>query len=98
MSSGGRSGPSRGQAVPPWVNHVIFFTEFPEARNRYRFAEKDLSKVYFATSWTEVISKLIEWHGFKAKVAVFPDGTNQYSVQPEYQDAAASFAAAKDKH
>ncbi|MFC1935607.1 lactate racemase domain-containing protein [Chloroflexota bacterium] len=86
MSSGGRSGPVRGQPIPSWVNHCIFFTEFPEARNRYRFAEKDLSKVHFATNWTEVISKLIEWHGFKAKVAVFPDGTNQYTVQPEYQE------------
>ncbi len=86
MSSGGRMGAIGGMSIPSWINHCIFFTEFPEARNRFRFAQKDLSKVYFATNWTEVISKLIEWHGFKAKVAVFPDGTNQYTVQPEYQE------------
>ncbi|MBM2824387.1 MAG: Lar protein [Dehalococcoidales bacterium] len=86
VSSGGRNGPVRGSTVPPWINHCIFYTEFPEARNRFRFAEKDLPRVHFATNWTEVVSKLIEWHGFDTKVAVFPDGTNQYTIQPEYEE------------
>lgn len=74
-------------SVPTWVNHCIFYSEFPEGRNWSRWAEKDLSKVLQPNNWTEVISKLIEWHGFKAKVAVFPDGTNQYTLQPEHQQA-----------
>jgi nickel-dependent lactate racemase len=74
-------------SVPPWVNHCIFFSEFPEARNWARWAENDLPKVLQPSNWTEVVSKLIEWHGFKSKVAVFPDGTNQYTLQPEHQQA-----------
>ncbi len=83
--------------MPAWINHCVFYSEFPEARNRYRWAEKDLAKVLFPTSWVEVISKLIEWHGFNAKVAVFPDGTNQYTVQPELENifATASQAAGR---
>ncbi len=81
MNTGGRAPYGGGHGLPEWINHSIFYTEFPEARNRFRFAEKDLAKVLFPTDWTEVISKLIEWHGFNAKVAVFPDGTNQYTVQ-----------------
>lgn len=84
MTSGGRMGRIGGEAIPAWVNHCMFFTEFPEARNQFRFAEKDRSKVVFPTNWTEVITKLIEWHGFNAKVAVFADGTNQYTIQPEF--------------
>lgn len=87
MDARGRDPNRGGHKVPEWVNHCVFYSEFPEARNRYRFAEKDLDKVLFPTNWAEVISKLIEWHGFDAKVAVFPDGTNQYTLQPEYQNA-----------
>ena len=76
--------------VPAWVNHCLFYSEFPEARNWARFADKDLAKVMLPSNWTEVISKLIEWHGFKAKVAVFADGTNQYTPQPEYPDMSAA--------
>lgn len=62
---------------PPWVNHCIFYSEFPEARNRDRFADNDLPRVFFPNQWAEVIGRLMEWHGTKAKVAVFPDATNQ---------------------
>ena len=64
-------------SLPEWVRHCIFYSEFPEARNRYRFADQDLDRVCFPSQWAEVIGKLLEWHGTKAKVAVFPDGTNQ---------------------
>ena len=40
-------------------------------------------------NWAEVVSKLIEWHGLKAKVAVFPDGTSQYTQQPEQEQTQA---------
>ena len=71
--------------VPPWINHHIFYSEFPEGRNRAIWAEKDLHKVLHPNNWDEVVRKLIEWHGPKAKVAVFPDGTIQYTLQPEYR-------------
>jgi hypothetical protein len=74
-----------GINVPAWVNHCVSYSEFPEARNWQRWAKKDLQKVLQPSNWTEVVSRLIEWHGFKAKVAVFPDGTNQYTPQPEYE-------------
>jgi lactate racemase len=63
--------------LPPHINHLMYYSEFPEGRNRSRFAEADLSRVYFPSQWAEVIGRLMEWHGTKAKVAVFPDGTNQ---------------------
>ena len=62
---------------PEWVKQCIFYTEFPEARNWDRFADKDLNRVFFPSQWAEVIGRLMEWHGTKAKVAVFPDATNQ---------------------
>ncbi len=62
---------------PAWVKHCVFYTEYPEARNWDRFAEKDLPRVYFPSQWAEVIGRLMEWHGTRAKVAVFPDATNQ---------------------
>lgn len=72
-------------SIPPWINHHIFYSEFPEGRNRAIWAEKDLNKVLQPNNWDETVRKLIEWHGTKAKVAVFPDGTIQYTVQPEYR-------------
>lgn len=62
---------------PEWVKHCIFYSEFPEARNWDRFADKDLPRVCFPSQWAEVIGRLMEWHGTRAKVAVFPDATNQ---------------------
>jgi len=62
---------------PEWVKHFLFYTEFPEGRNRERFAEKDLERVFFPSQWAEVVGRLMEWHGTKAKVAIFPDGTSQ---------------------
>ncbi len=72
------------RSIPAWINHCIFYSEFPEGRNWALWADKDLNKVLQPNNWAEVVSKLIEWHGFKAKVAVFPDGTNQYTLQPEH--------------
>jgi lactate racemase len=83
ISTGGISmGP--GTPTPAWVNHHIFYTEFPEARNQYWWAPRDWPKISLPDNWAEVVGKLIEWHGLKAKVAVFPDGTNLYTPQPEY--------------
>ena len=70
--------------LPGWINHYVFHTEFPEARNWMQWDEKDWHKITQSSNWTEIVSKLIEWHGLKAKVAVFPDGADQYTKQPEY--------------
>ncbi len=75
-----------GTSVPSWVNHNIFYSEFPEGRTWWWWNKKDWSKTLLPDNWAEVIGKLIEWHGLKAKVAVFPDGTNQYTPQPEYKE------------
>jgi nickel-dependent lactate racemase len=83
MNIGGRDWSKR--SIPAWINHCIFYSEFPEGRNRALWADKDLNKVLLPNNWTEVVSKLIEWHGLKAKVAVFPDGTNQYTQLPEQE-------------
>jgi nickel-dependent lactate racemase len=67
-----------GKMNPPaWVKNCLFYSEFPEARNWDRFAETCLDRVCFPSQWAEVIGRLMEWHGTKAKVAVFPDATNQ---------------------
>jgi len=86
LSTGGR-GMGPGINVPAWVSHNIFYSEFPEARNWQRWSLKDRAKTIQPKDWTEVVGRLIEWHGFKAKVAIFPDGTNQYTPQPEYEAA-----------
>jgi len=75
MNNGGRLWHRMGP--PEWVRHLVFYSEFPEGRNRASFPDKDLSRVFFATQWAEVIGRLMEWHGAKASVAVFPDGTYQ---------------------
>jgi lactate racemase len=74
-----------GTSVPEWVTHNIYYSEFPEARTWYWWNRKDWPKTYLPDNWAEVIGRLIEWHGLKAKVAIFPDGTNQYTPQPEYE-------------
>jgi lactate racemase len=76
-----------GGNVPVWVNHNVWYTEFPEARNLTAWAKKDYAKVSLISDWTEVVAKLITWHGLKAKVAVFPDGTNMYTPQAEHGTA-----------
>jgi lactate racemase len=75
----------RRRGIPAWVNHNIFFSEFPEARTGNLWAEQDLPKLFLLSDWVKVIAKLTEWHGPRARVAVFPDGTIQYVNQPENQ-------------
>ena len=87
MSTGGRMWSKT--SIPAWINHCVFYSEFTEARNRSLWQDKDLNKVLLSKSWTEVVSKLIEWHGLKAKVAIFPDGTSQYTQQPEQEQTQA---------
>lgn len=68
--------------IPDWVSHCLWYTEFPEAKTLERVPEKVRPKFLMTDKWAEVITRLVEWHGAKARVAVFPDGTNMYIPQP----------------
>lgn len=85
MDTYGATAGSRKPAIGPvsWpanINHFIFFTEYPEMRSMYRFAQKDRCKVLLTSTWTEAILELMKWHPEGAKVAVFVDGTIQLST------------------
>jgi len=62
--------------IPRRVNHVIFYTEYPEAAGRGYFEESD--KVLFMDSWDDVVQALQGFHGASAEVAVFPNAEIQY--------------------
>ena len=62
--------------IPRRVNHVIFYTEYPEAAGRGYFEESD--KVLFMDSWDDVLEALQGFHGADAEVAVFPNAEIQY--------------------
>ncbi len=66
-------------AIPEHIKHVIYHSEFPESRFLLSIAEKDRPKVKTMNNWTDVVLSLLEWHGSKAKVAVFTDGIIQIS-------------------
>jgi len=79
----GRSIGGRGQGymnVPEWLNHLVLYSEFPEARTLDRIPQKDQAKALLLRDWTDVVMALQKWHGDKAKVAVFPDGTIQSAI------------------
>ena len=79
-SIGGRNW-NGGAAIPSYVNHVLFYDEFPEARSADRFAEKDRGKVLLKDNWTDAILTLQQFHPNGAKAAVFLDGTIKYSPE-----------------
>ena len=59
--------------IPSNINHLVIHSELPEARTPDNFAEKDRGKVSCLSNWTDVVLSLQNWHGAKAKVAVFID-------------------------
>lgn len=63
--------------VPPQVRHLIIFNEYPEFAARNYFAEPE--KIFFASTWEEVMNLLQEWHGESARVVVYPDASIQYT-------------------
>jgi hypothetical protein len=56
--------------IPANVNHLVIYSEFPEARTPDNFAEKDRAKLRCINNWTDVVLSLLNWHGSNAKVAV----------------------------
>ena len=66
----------RPHPVPPHINHLIIYTEYPELRILDRFIDRD--KVQLMSNWSHVIQALKEWHGDSPKVAVYPNADMQY--------------------
>lgn len=62
--------------VPQHVNHVIIYSEYPDLTGRGYVEESD--KVLFMNDWSQVVRTLREFHGDKAKVAVYPNAEIQY--------------------
>jgi len=69
-------GPLRqGARVPPHVNRLIVFSEYPDLASQSWFGESD--KVIFRQRWDDVLD-LLSSHEADAKVAVYPNAEIQY--------------------
>ena len=68
----------RGGRVPPYVNRLIVYTEYPDLASRGWFGELD--RVLFLHKWDDVLQVLRESHGADTKVAVYPNADIQYCV------------------
>ncbi len=64
--------------LPPNVDHLIFFTEYPDMTIPEYFSPQE--KVIMLSKWEDVIRTLQSFHGGKAKVAVYPSSEIQYLV------------------
>jgi nickel-dependent lactate racemase len=65
----------QGARVPPHVNRLIVFSEYPDLASRSWFGEPD--KVIFKHNWDEVI-ELLSSHKENIKVTVYPNAEIQY--------------------
>jgi nickel-dependent lactate racemase len=61
--------------IPPCVNKVIFFTEYPHPGSSW-FEENE--KIVYLSRWDDVLEALRKVHGPDTTVAVIPDATNQF--------------------
>jgi len=62
--------------LPQNVNRIIILTEYVDRAGVGGMLPPDA--IVWARTWSEVLEKLTETHGEKAKVAVVPDATMQY--------------------
>ena len=62
--------------VPPNVNRLIIFSEYPEIASKNYLEDTD--KVVMMHNWVDVLKLLKERHGPGAKVAVYPNADIQY--------------------
>jgi nickel-dependent lactate racemase len=70
-------GPLRLQMkLPPNVNRLIIFSEYPELASKGYLEETD--RVLLMHQWSDVLRVLQERHGPKARVAVYPNADIQY--------------------
>ncbi len=67
----------QGARVPPYVNRLIVFSEYPDLASRSWFGESD--KVVFLHRWNEVL-KALSSHEADTKVAVYPNAEIQYCI------------------
>ncbi len=62
--------------LPPNINHLIIFNEYPDLTMLDGFVQKE--KVSLLSSWEEVLHVLKRSHPGKAQVAVYPSSDIQY--------------------
>lgn len=62
--------------IPRHVNHAIVYSEYPDLAGQGYVEKSD--KVLFMNEWSQVVQALREFHGDKAKVAVYPNAEIQY--------------------
>ncbi|MFC1921351.1 lactate racemase domain-containing protein [Chloroflexota bacterium] len=67
---------SQNFPVPPHIEKIIFYNEFPEAKLYGKFVNPE--KVLQTNNWKEVIETLVKAHGNEAKVAVYPNADTLY--------------------
>jgi len=67
---------SHPMPVPPHVEKIIIYNEYPEARVPGRFANPE--KVLQTSDWKQVIETLTKAHGESARVAVYPNADTQF--------------------
>ena len=68
----------REPQLPPHINRLIVFTEYPDLAGRAYLGDSD--NVFYLHKWGDVIKSLKEVHGRGAKVAVYPNAEIQYCV------------------
>lgn len=62
--------------IPQHVNHAIVYSEYPDLAGQGYVEKSD--KALFMNEWSQVVQALREFHGDKAKVAVYPNAEIQY--------------------
>ena len=66
----------RERKIPPQVNRLIVYTEYPDLASRVWFGNGD--KTLFLHKWDDVLQTLQEIHRKDAKVVVYPNAEIQY--------------------
>jgi nickel-dependent lactate racemase len=64
--------------LPPKISHLIIFNEYPDLTSIGYYEETD--RILLMNKWDDVLGRLRELHGDKAKVAVYPNAEIQYSA------------------
>ncbi len=62
--------------MPPHINNLIIYSEYPELRILDLFPDRD--RVRLMSNWSQVIQTLQERHGNSPKVAVYPSADMQF--------------------
>ncbi|MFC1871771.1 lactate racemase domain-containing protein [Chloroflexota bacterium] len=64
--------------LPPNINHLIVYTEYPDIAGMGFFEKSD--RVLQLSNWDDITRILREFHGDKATVSVYPNADIQYLV------------------